>query len=202
MSTTVSKGQQTRQKIIERAAPVFNQQGYAGASMSELMEKTGLEKGGIYRHFSSKEELALAAFDYAWSEIKRNRMSKLASVPSPLGKLRKIVDAFAAHPSPVPGGCALMNTAIDSDDGNPALREHAQAALHEWLDYLEFLVKDGIKVGEIDRKTSPRSVASILIATLEGSLMMSRLDGDPQPLTLARKHLHSLLDSIENQKQS
>lgn len=198
MNITSSKGGQTRQRIIEEAAPVFNQRGYSGASMSDLMEKTGLEKGGIYRHFASKEELAVAAFDYAWSEIKRNHQAKMASISSPLGKLRKMVDNFTAQPSPVPGGCALLNTAIDSDDGNPALREHARAALHEWLDYLESLVKEGIKAGEIDRKASARGIASIVIATLEGSLMMSRLDGDHQPLTLARKHLHSLLDSVAN----
>jgi AcrR family transcriptional regulator len=200
MSRTITKGERTRQKIVEAAAPIFNQQGYSGASFSELMEKTGLEKGGIYRHFASKEELAVAAFDYAWSEIKRNRLSKMASVPSPLDKLRKMVDSFAAKPSPVPGGCALMNTAIDADDGNPALRQHARAAMHEWLGYLESLVRAGIRAGEIDRKASPRSVASIVIATLEGSLMMSRLNSDRNALTLARKHLHSLLDSIESKK--
>ncbi|HKF91597.1 MAG TPA: TetR/AcrR family transcriptional regulator, partial [Acidimicrobiia bacterium] len=50
MTTTprLRKGEATRRLILERAAPVFNKRGYAGASMSELVEATGIEKGGIY----------------------------------------------------------------------------------------------------------------------------------------------------------
>ncbi len=58
------KGEQTRQDIIRKAAPIFNQKGYDGAALSDLMRATGLEKGGIYRHFSSKEALAAEAFDW------------------------------------------------------------------------------------------------------------------------------------------
>ena len=54
----MSKGQLTRQRIIAQAAPLFNQRGYEGCSINDVMAATGLEKGGIYRHFESKEELA------------------------------------------------------------------------------------------------------------------------------------------------
>jgi len=61
------KGEQTRQVIIRKAPPIFNQKGYEGAALSDLMQATGLEKGGIYRHFESKQQLATEAFDYAWN---------------------------------------------------------------------------------------------------------------------------------------
>src|SRR6202044_3514737 len=67
-SRNMRKGEQTRQEIIRRAAPIFNQKGYGGPAPSDLMKATGLEKGGIYRHFDSKEMLAAEAFDYAWRE--------------------------------------------------------------------------------------------------------------------------------------
>jgi AcrR family transcriptional regulator len=62
----VRKGEQTRQEIIRKAAPIFNQKGYDGAALSDLMRATGLEKSEIYRHFGSKQELVGDAFDYAW----------------------------------------------------------------------------------------------------------------------------------------
>src|SRR5215469_4932825 len=65
-SRLMPKGQKTRERIVAEAASLFNQRGFEASSMSELKEATGLEKGGIYRHFSSKEELAAKAFDYAW----------------------------------------------------------------------------------------------------------------------------------------
>ncbi len=196
MRAVLSKGEKTRQRIVQKAAAVFNQHGYSGTSLSDLMEKTGLEKGGIYRHFESKEDLAVAAFDYAWSEIKRIRLGALDAIPSPLGKLRGMVDIFASKPSAVPGGCALMNTAIDADDGNPVLRAHARNAMHEWLAYLEIAVREGMAQGEIVAETSPESVASVIIATLEGSLMISRITANENPLRLARKQLHKMLDGI------
>ena len=84
----MSKGARTREQIVERAAALFNQHGYHGASISDVMAATGLEKGGIYRHFSSKEELALAAFAYATDKMKERFTSALAGKESSLERLR------------------------------------------------------------------------------------------------------------------
>lgn len=65
----MGKGTQTRAMILARVAPLFNKQGYFGASLSDIMQQTGLEKGGIYNHFKSKEQLALEAFDYAYAML-------------------------------------------------------------------------------------------------------------------------------------
>jgi AcrR family transcriptional regulator len=196
VSVVLSKGEKTRQKIVQKAAAAFNQHGYSGTSLSELMEETGLEKGGIYRHFESKEDLAVAAFDYAWSEIKNNRAKALGTIPTALGKLHGMVDVFASRPSSVRGGCVLMNTAIDADDGNPVLRAHARDAMREWQEYLEDFVRQGIAQGEIDPASSATSIAGLMIATLEGALMISRLTGDRDSLSRAREHLHKMLDGI------
>src|ERR1700689_4577207 len=69
----MTKGEQTRRKIVAAAAPIFNQHGYEGSSLADLMAATGLKKGGIYRHFASKEELAAEAFDYTWRAAREAR---------------------------------------------------------------------------------------------------------------------------------
>jgi AcrR family transcriptional regulator len=73
-ATLMTKGQQTRRKIVEAAAPIFNQRGYEGTSLNDLMEATGFQKGGIYRHFSSKEELAAEASEYTWDAARKARL--------------------------------------------------------------------------------------------------------------------------------
>ena len=65
-----------------------------------------------------------------------------------------------------------------------------------WLGYLEDLVCQAMGKGEIEEKTSPSSIASIIIATLEGSLMMSRITNDRIAMTHAREHLHKMLDDV------
>jgi TetR/AcrR family transcriptional repressor of nem operon len=128
------KGEQTRLEIIRKAAPIFNQRGYDGAALSDLMKATGLEKGGIYRHFESKQQLAGEAFDYAWNLALDTRFEGTEEIANTVDRLKQVVRNFRdRHEGLVPGGCPLLNTAIDSDDGNRQLREKARRALGGWL---------------------------------------------------------------------
>ena len=174
----MTKGEVTRQKIIEQAAPLFNRLGYAGCSMQDIMAATGLEKGGLYRHFSSKEELAEEAFRYSWAKVLDMRWEGIDGVEGSVEKLRFLVRRFVEIRSIIPGGCPVLNTAIDADDGNPALRKLVQKAVQEWKSRIADIVLAGIEKGEICADVEPRSIANVVIATLEGALMISRLEGD------------------------
>jgi AcrR family transcriptional regulator len=190
------KGEATRQRIIEEAAPIFNRQGFAGCSMQDLMEATGLEKGGLYRHFANKEELAAEAFRYALARTVKVRTDHLADVSGAVEKLRRVVKLFVETPSPTPGGCPLMNTAIEADDGNPVLRDLALKGIKDWKSRLSRIVEVGIRDGEIREGTEPRGIANTLIATLEGALMISRLEGNRTALRDAQATLEGVLDGI------
>jgi AcrR family transcriptional regulator len=114
----VGTGEQTRQEIIRKAAPIFNRKGYDGDALSDLMRATGLEKGGIYRHFESKQELAEQAFDHAWKLALDTRFEGTEGIPNSVERLKQIIRNFRDRRSGlVPGGCPLLNTGIDSDDG-------------------------------------------------------------------------------------
>jgi AcrR family transcriptional regulator len=190
------KGEITRQKIIAQAAPIFNQRGFAGCSMQDVMEATGLEKGGLYRHFSGKEELAAEAFHYAVSRADKIRFDNLDHTQGALDQLRQMIDRFVNVRSEVPGGCAIFNTAIEEDDGNPMLRGLALKALQNWKDRLTRIVQEGIRTGEIRKGTVPRRIANVLIATLEGGLAMSRLEGTRTALEDAQAALEVFLAGI------
>jgi TetR/AcrR family transcriptional repressor of nem operon len=192
----MNKGGVTRQRIIEEAAPIFNQRGFAGCSMQDIMDATGLEKGGLYRHFESKEELAAEAFQYALARAVKTRTEDLEHIEGALAKLHYVVERFVETPSPMAGGCPLMNTAIDADDGNPALKTLVQAGLRDWKKRIADLVNAGRRAGEIRSDVEARQVANTMIATLEGALMISRLEGSRQALRDARTSLDMVLRSI------
>jgi TetR/AcrR family transcriptional regulator, transcriptional repressor for nem operon len=191
----MSKGENTRRRIVIKAAPLFNRHGFEGSSMSELMEATGLEKGGIYRHFSSKEELAAEAFDHAWQSALDTRMHDLDSVPDTVDKLKRFVRNFVARRPSVPGGCPLLNTAIEADDGNPVLRDRALKALHGWQSRLASIVSRGIQNREIRRGLEPEKVATVIISSLEGALMISRLERDQAALRAVQSYLERYLET-------
>jgi TetR/AcrR family transcriptional repressor of nem operon len=192
----MNKGELTRQRIIEEAAPIFNQRGFAGCSMQDVLDATGLEKGGVYRHFASKEELAAEAFQYAWTRVAKARREGQDAIPGAVAKLQYSVRRFAETPGIFPGGCPLMNTAIDADDGNPVLRDLVCEAMRSWKARVASIVEDGIAAGEIRPEVEPRRIANSMIATLEGALMISRLEGTRTAIEDVRKTLELMLDGI------
>jgi TetR/AcrR family transcriptional repressor of nem operon len=161
--------------------------------MQDLVKATGVEKGGIYGHFSSKEELALEAFDFAWSETVLKRMAKLDTVHNAIEKLKLHIRNYTETPS-FPGGCPWLNTAIESDDGNIALRDRARKALRGWEDVLVKIITDGQEAGEVRKDVAPQGVAVFLISTLEGATAVSRIDKRSEALAAARQYLEWFLE--------
>jgi TetR/AcrR family transcriptional regulator, transcriptional repressor for nem operon len=194
MGKVMTKGEQTRRKIIEAAAPIFNKHGFEGSSLSELMEATGLKKGGIYRHFSSKEELAAEAFDYTWETARNARLLHVDEKANGIEKLKQLIASFIEHRSPVAGGCPILNTAIDADDGNPVLRAHVAKALRSWLSRLQTIVDQAQARGETQTGVDPQAVATLIVASLEGALMMSRIQRNDEALRRVQAHLNRYLD--------
>jgi TetR/AcrR family transcriptional repressor of nem operon len=192
----MSKGEQTRQAIIRKAAPIFNQRGFEGAALSDLMRATGLEKGGIYRHFESKQQLAGEAFDYAWQLALDARFGEAQKILDTVDRLKRVVLNFRDRRAGlVQGGCPLLNAAIDSDDGNPALRTKARRAFASWLGRLQSIIEEGQERGEIRSGVNPTDLATLIVTTLEGSLMLERLQRTPEPLNIACRHLEEYLET-------
>jgi TetR/AcrR family transcriptional repressor of nem operon len=188
------KGEQTRKDIIRKAAPIFNQRGYDGAAISDLMRATGLEKGGIYRHFDSKEQLAAEAFDYAWQETLHARIHDLDTIPNSVDRLKQLVRNFVDRRGIIPGGCPLLNTAIDADNGNSVLCQRARKALRGWRGYLVSMIRSGIKAREIRPKVDAKKLATLIISSLEGAIMVYRLERNEQALRAVQAHLNNYLE--------
>jgi TetR/AcrR family transcriptional repressor of nem operon len=186
----MSKAQVTKARIVKQAAALFNQQGFAGASMSDLMRATGLQKGGLYNHFRSKDELALAAFDFATQLIQQRFMGALRRKRHAVDRLIAVLGVYEhlLDDPPVVGGCPILNTAVESDDTHPALRERAQQAMDAWRALIIRIVEKGVMRGELQAKVDGEVVATVLIAMLEGGIMLSQLYGDTVHLERALDH--------------
>lgn len=196
LSKVLKKGELTRQRIIEMSAPVFNSKGFSGCSLAELLAATGLQKGGIYRHFESKEALALEAFDYAWEQTKDARRGSITMSATPKTQLMEFIRSFRKPIEIVAGGCPLLNTAVEFDDqGNTALRQKAVEAMEEWLFFLQELLQKGMEQNEFPRSLNLRSTAMCIISTLEGAVIMSQLMETEEPLLHASSFLENWLST-------
>jgi AcrR family transcriptional regulator len=199
----LTKGARTRQHIVEACAPVFNQRGYAGASMRDLVAATGIEKGGIYNHFDSKEALAIAAFDHATARVGDRLTAARESETDSVAQLTAVIRAFATfvRRPVVPGGCPIVNTAVEADDTNPELREHARRAMTDWHRLIGSIVKHGVAAGELDPATDARAVASVVTSSLEGALVLSRLYEDAAHMDRVVEHLVHHVEGLRHTRR-
>ncbi|MFC3885940.1 TetR/AcrR family transcriptional regulator [Bacillus songklensis] len=173
----MGKGLDTRNMIIRKSAVIFNQQGYTGASMSDIMKATGLEKGGIYRHFKNKDELAVEAFDYAVDVLRKTFRSAAFGKKTAEEKLISVLSVYSniAEEPPLSGGCPLLNTSVDTDDTHEVLNGKAREAMNEWLKFLELILEEGIQSGEFRPDIDIKEVSIFLTSAFEGSIMLGKL---------------------------
>jgi AcrR family transcriptional regulator len=186
-----SKSERTRQFIIEKAAPVFNTRGYAATSMSDIMEVTGLAKGGLYGHFESKDELAKESLKYCFDLLQlaiRERIRQKVTARDKLTEILHFYKNYSTHPV-IEGGCPLLNAAIDADDQWPILRDIALKFMRESVTALSHIIQQGIEHKEFNASIHAQEEAENIFATIEGGIMMSKLSGSP-------KILNRILDRI------
>ena len=205
---TDTKGKRTRERIVTSAAPIFNQRGY-GASVSDLMEATGLEKGGIYRHFESKDAIAVAAFDHTVRlQAERIRAYVSAAPRDAVARMVAVAEALASvteNPT-VPGGCPLLNTAVECDDADDPLhrelRSRTRRAMTDLLRAVAKIVGEGVSSGELAAATRPDAEASTLVASMEGAIMMSKLYKDPAHVWRAVARVRERAESLRRRRAS
>jgi len=176
----MKKGDKTREHIIMKSAQLFNQHGYAGSSLNDITAATGIKKGGIYRHFTNKDEIALEAYNYAASIVGKSFSEAIREEESAAGRLLAFFRVYedVVNNPPFSGGCPLQNTAVESDDTHPLLRQRAQHSLHDTLYMMKRIICEGIQNGEFKENLDMDALASLTLSLLEGGIMLSKLEGD------------------------
>lgn len=198
MSENLSKAEKTRQFIIEKTAPVFNAKGYAGTSLNDLTQATGLTKGSIYGNFENKDEVALAAFDYNSERVNLYMKGKILATENSIERLLAyphVYRDFLKIPFLKPG-CPILNTSTEADDTHPLLREKAADALAFWKKSIENQVKRGIERKEIKPGTNPSQIAIIIISLIEGAIMQAKVTGKSTELKVAMDFLEELINDL------
>jgi len=175
----MTKAEKTRQFIVEKTAPIFNTKGYAGTSLSDMTDATGLTKGSIYGNFANKDEVALAAFDFNLQKVTniiKQEMGKHASIREQLLVYVNVYEDFLKHPFPV-GGCPILNTSVDADDTHEPLKQKACDAVMGWKNNIAKLIKKGIESKEFNASIDAEQTALTLIAMIEGAIMITKVTG-------------------------
>ncbi|MCB0586898.1 MAG: TetR/AcrR family transcriptional regulator [Phaeodactylibacter sp.] len=192
------KAEKTKQYILEKAASLFNLKGFAGTSMDDIVKATGLSKGGVYGNFSSKEDIALAAFEHAVRRVSEEVRERTRVISHTLDKLKAVVYFYKERilNPPIEGGCPIQNTAIDADDSNPRLRQQVINALDEWQQRIVHTLEKGKERGEVRLPVDSRAFATQFIGTLEGGIMLAQLYKDVRYFDAMAQQLLAMIEGL------
>jgi TetR/AcrR family transcriptional repressor of nem operon len=193
------KAEATKAWIIEKTAHVFNMKGFAGTTLSDIEEATGLTKGSLYNNFKNKDEVALAVFDHNLKTVNtliKAEMSKYSTAKEQLLVYAKIYgNSYLKHPFPL-GGCPILNTAIEADDTHPELRKKAAAAILDWKNTIVSLIEKGVKGKEFRSSINAEDTALIMVATIEGAIMISKVTGKSNYLKVVMKSVEKTIQDL------
>jgi TetR/AcrR family transcriptional regulator, transcriptional repressor for nem operon len=194
----MSKADKTKEYIIEKTASIFNTKGYAGTSLNDMTEVTGLTKGSIYGNFKNKDDVASEVFNFNFniiSSLFSSEMEKRKTYKEKLHVYPDVIGNFSETTLPK-GGCPILNTAIESDDTHPLLKRQAASALMSWKNKIINIVKEGIKTNEFREDIQPEQIALTILALLEGGIMIRKLTEDQDYIKQIMKSLNDYIDSL------
>ncbi|MES2064677.1 MAG: TetR/AcrR family transcriptional regulator [Bacteroidota bacterium] len=192
----MSKGESTKQMIIEKATPIFNKKGIFGTSMSDIMEASNLSKGSLYVHFEDKDSLAFSVLEYSLGLQNKKLSTCMDHIDDPYEKLLAYLEVYHDPMNPtVPGGCPMMNFGMEADDNFPLVKERVNRAIEMRQKFLEGIIKAGIQEGVFKPGWNYREFATVMFAMIQGGIMVCRIAGGSAKMVAVSNQLKSLIQA-------
>jgi len=191
----LTKAELTKEHILRTVAPIFNKNGYAATSLSDLTKATGFTKGAIYGHFENKEELAIQAFNFNVKSLLMRIGEHMQRSDSPIQKLYLISDFYRSYYdySQQLGGCPVINVGVDANNQNTVLMDRVRHVIEKIQDQLATLIEKGIEVGEISTEINAMTYAKRIDTMFQGAIFMTYTMNDDSYLKETTNQIDQLI---------
>ena len=188
--------EQTRQRIITQSTELFNTKGYQATSLSDITQATQLTKGAIYGHFQNKEDISVAAYEFASNAIMEMLRAVIRQAPTAPEKLKAVAAHYLQYVlnPPIKGGCPIINTAVEADDNFPQLRIKAIRSIGIIRDSIKKILHRGIREGQISKNCPVDDFATKYYAAIMGAIVISRVEGDANSYQTVYRQLCKEID--------
>ncbi|MDT8300143.1 MAG: TetR/AcrR family transcriptional regulator [Sedimentisphaerales bacterium] len=184
----------TRDRLLNETARLVERQGFGPTSVNDVLQAAGVKKGTLYYHFPGKDELGLAVLERARDDFLKFLDSALAA-PTPMEALERFFKAALRkhRKTGFVGGCLWGNTALEMSDSSPAYTALVERVFEEWICRIERVIRSGQEAGQIRTDQPAAELARLVVAGIEGGIMMSRLTKLDSPLRSCLESLRLLL---------
>lgn len=202
-----TKGELTRENVLEIAQALMLEKGFSGTSIEEIIEKSGLTKGGFFYHFDSKNDLAKHLMykyqrdDAAFFDSIFQRADELSE--DPLQRMLIFLKLLAEAMCDLPGlhpGCLVANFTFYGQMLNDDVKQAAAETLVAWRNmFAERIDRINEKYSR-KTETSSTELADMLNSVIEGGIIVSRAQMDkgilPQQILMYRDHLRFMYSDV------
>jgi AcrR family transcriptional regulator len=169
--------EQTRRILLENAYHEIHLHGFQGASISKILEKTGLTKGALYHHFKNKNEMGYAVVDeIIKEEIFEMWVTPMSNSVNPVDDLVQHIKCMCGELDEVflQRGCPLNNLIQEMSPIDPIFRDKLSKLLDLWRNSLKEAFQRGQEAGNVTLKLKAEDIAHFLIAHFEGISSMTQ----------------------------
>jgi TetR/AcrR family transcriptional repressor of lmrAB and yxaGH operons len=179
-ASAVGKAARHKQKLVRTAMRLFRRQGYASTGLQQIVAESGAPKGSLYHYFpGGKEALGEAALSMAGGMIREMLSDLAARHAEPKAFLRAYCQVMAGwmEESGYHSGCPVATTLLETAPQSPTITAAGRRALDGWID----VVAGALSKGGMERREA-RSRAQLIIAAMEGALILSRIRRSSRPI--------------------
>jgi AcrR family transcriptional regulator len=194
----LTKGERTRNTILETAAALATEEGLDPLSIGRLAEATGMSKSGLFAHFGSKEELQLATVDHAAALFVAEVIAPARAAPKGVARVWTLCDHMIdyAERQVFPGGCFFAATSFEFNNRPGPVRDRIEHMIRSWLSYLEHAVEQAQSGGELTDEVSAREIAFQLDAFAQAANAQFQLFRDDRVFAEARRAVRDRIDTL------
>lgn len=193
----MSKGEETKERIIERALQLATRDGLEGLTISRLAAELDLSKSGLFAHFGSKEELQLQVLQAAARHFEESVVRPALKAPRGESRVRALFERWLGwgNDPAWPGGCIFIASAVELDDRPGPLRDYLATAQGAFLATLAKVSAQAAEVGDFRPDLDPEQFAFDVHAIVLGYHHVKRLLRDARAEERARTAFDRLVRS-------
>lgn len=190
--------------VLQRAIGVFWKSGYAGTSLRDLTQATGLSAAALYHRFTDKDGLFVEALRRYADDGLVERLARLSASDDGLGAIHDFLDELIimSLADPDHRGCLLVNTALDGAAMSSAARHLVRSRLGEVEAFFAEQLQRAIAGGMLSPAIDIAGTATALLGTVFAIRVLARLDPDPRRLRALATHAMASLPRPKKSKGS
>ena len=176
------KGIQTRRNIVKQSLQLFTVKGYFNTSISDILGATGLTKGGLYGHFSSKEDIWYAVYDEAVSIWRSIVFKNVSEIVDPVERIEQTIendmkDYLGAEV--FEGGCFFFNMLVELSGQSSSMSRHILKGFVRFSRLLRLWLEEAAEKGMLKPGIDFREAANFIIISVNGAAPLYTASRDP-----------------------